>query len=299
MDRFFGDREHGPRPRVEEVISGAAWRAIWALIESRIEDGSFGRAFPVTCDESHAVVATDRAKMLNLAVGLVPGIAAAFENAHLGVNALPPTVAILELIEFCYDRVAAVTARRSHHFWKHDHLTFSQSDGRRMFSDEVNQLLARQGLVYELGLDGKIVRPAPVVLREQLGTELFSTGDDVLDALLEKARRKFLSPREAERRESREHLWDAFERVKTVEHKDKAKGAEMILDRSAAPAVSPVLRASMRSEAKALTELGNNLTIRHHEVGREAIQTSEQVDYLFGRMFSFILLQLKASGRGG
>ena len=50
--------------------------------------------------------------------------------------------------------------------------------------------------------------------------------------MLETARRKFLDPDEAIRREALEKLWDAFERIKTVgPGTDKAAKAEAMLDR--------------------------------------------------------------------
>ncbi len=59
-----------------------------------------------------------------------------------------------------------------------------------------------------------------------------TTGDDVLDALLEAARHKFLNRSLDVRRESLEKLWDAWERLKTVETgKDKKVSAKALLDK--------------------------------------------------------------------
>jgi hypothetical protein len=69
-----------------------------------------------------------------------------------------------------------------------------------------------------------------------------------------------------------------------------------ILDKGAA---EPVLRARLESEARELNFIGNNLMIRHTEVGKPPIAESAQVDYLFHRMFAMIRLLLKSSGRGG
>ena len=45
-DLYFSDREQGPRPRTIEQIGATVWTALRYLIESRIEDGSFGYKFP-------------------------------------------------------------------------------------------------------------------------------------------------------------------------------------------------------------------------------------------------------------
>jgi hypothetical protein len=71
---------------------------------------------------------------------------------------------------------------------------------------------------------------------------------------------------------------------------------EAILDKSAS---EPVLRERLEIEARELNFIGNNLMIRHTEVGKPPIVESAQVDYLFHRMFSMIRLLLKSSGRGG
>lgn len=52
-------------------------------------------------------------------------------------------------------------------------------------------------------------------------------------------------------------------------------------------------------EAMALTSIGNTFRIRHSETDRELLTATEQVDYLFARMFAFIRIVLKAAGRGG
>ena len=57
------------------------------------------------------------------------------------------------------------------------------------------------------------------------------------------------------------------------------------------------MRSALAEEAKALTSLGNSLRIRHSEVTQEMIGCSEQLDWLFVRMLSFVRLLLLASGR--
>jgi hypothetical protein len=54
-------------------------------------------------------------------------------------------------------------------------------------------------------------------LGETLTEFTFASGDQKLDELFETARAKFLDPNPEIRRESVEKLWDAFERLKTLE----------------------------------------------------------------------------------
>ncbi len=104
------------------------------------------------------------------------------------------------------------------------------------------------------------------------------------------------NPRIDQRRDSLEKLWDAFERIKTFEPgDDKKASADALLDRAATP--ESKLRADLASEAAALTKVGNTFRIRHSEVTQEHIQRPETLDWLFGRMFSYLHLLLKMSGR--
>ena len=103
-------------------------------------------------------------------------------------------------------------------------------------------------------------------------------------------------PRESDRRDALDKLWDAFERIKTIEPgANKRAQADLLLDRTTK---APKLRGFLGQEAKALTEIGNGLFIRHSETTQEPVQTPEQIDYLFHRMFSFLRLVLRATGRG-
>ena len=138
--------------------------------------------------------------------------------------------------------------------------------------------------------------PAP--LATSLSSTLFATGDAETDQLLEQARKRITSPKIEDRKDALEKLWDAFERMKTLEAGgNKREQADALLDRAASPGT--LFRQTLAAEAKALTEIGNSFRIRHSEVGQESLSTPEQIDYLFTRMFAFIRQVLKASGRGG
>lgn len=126
----------------------------------------------------------------------------------------------------------------------------------------------------------------------------FRTGDAETNALLEDARRRFLAPKLEDRRDGLEKLWDAFERIKTLEPgANKRVSADALLGRAARPGSK--LRQGLAEEADALTRIGNTHRIRHSEIGQEALETTAQVDFLFSRQFAFIHLVLVSSGRLG
>ena len=84
--------------------------------------------------------------------------------------------------------------------------------------------------------------------------------------MLEAARYKILNRSIDVRRESLEKLWDAWERLKTVEPgRDKRESAGRLLDKAA---TEPTLRTRLEEEAIALTNIGNTFMIRHTEIDK-------------------------------
>jgi hypothetical protein len=179
---------------------------------------------------------------------------------------------------------------------QHTHYTYDKAGGQTRFEEDINRIFERNGLAFNL-VGGEVGRIAPAVFQEALAETVFKTGDAILDEMLESARQKFLNRSFTMRRESLEKLWDAWERLKTVEAgKDKKAKVTVLLDKAGA---EPTFRGILEVEAKSLTELGNTLMIRHSETDKIPIRESVQVDYLFQRMFAMLVLLLKASGRTG
>jgi len=209
----------------------------------------------------------------------------------------PDTYQLLDLVQFCYQKVAKPQRGSWHSYGKHYHLTFDRPAGQAEFREEVNLVFRRHGLVYELADNGQIQRLSPAILRDALATALFNTGDSHLDQMLESARDKFRDRDPAVRKESLEELWDAWERLKTVEPgKDKKESVARLLDKASSEGR---FRDILEQEATELTGIGNSFMIRHTEMDKTPIETSEHVDYLFHRMFALIRLLLRRSGRGG
>jgi AbiJ N-terminal domain 4 len=284
---YFSDREKGPRPRTKETITVVFWDAVVAIIQSLIGDGSFGVSFPETCPDGSGVVGTDVGKLKSILVAEIPGI-----GWPLELHCAPDVLVVLDVLEFTHEHIAKPSPSAHHSFFRHDHLTFDQPAGQTGFRARINRLFARNEMAYEIGDDGKIVRLAPTVLRETLQATLFQTGDGTLDSMLESARHKFLDPDPKVRREANEKLWDAWERLKTIEFGgDKKEQVKTLLDLAA---TEPRFRALLEAEAKALTDVGNNFLIRHSETNRTPIQTAAQVDYLFHRLFSLIWMIMES-----
>jgi hypothetical protein len=84
--------------------------------------------------------------------------------------------------------------------------------------------------------------------------------------------------------------------LKTLEEADKKKSIAKLLAKG-------VTEENMRKRVEAdfieLTDIGNKFMIRHTEVGKVPVSSSEDVDYLFHRVFSAIRRILRGTGRGG
>lgn len=196
----------------------------------------------------------------------------------------------------CWSTAGNMWLRRSQanttHIFLHNHYSYDQAAGRQHLAAEVNRLLEHNGIAFELR-EGQVERIAPTVLQDVLVASTFRTGDDTLDHLLSTAREKFLNRDLTIRREALEKLWDAWERVKSLSHPNKAQSVRMLLDHAV---TEPNLRERVEIEARQLTDIGNAFLIRHTEVGKPPIVESRHVDYLFHRLFSMIRMLLVARG---
>ena len=276
-----------------DAIDERVWRGLRSLIQGGIEDGSFGYRFPEECPDRGAASGCDWQAFGQVLQAEVPDI-----DWPVPDRELPPTDVILDVLVFCASAVGEPIKGTYHSFFKHHHLRWDRAAGLARFRSDVNRIFARNSVAYELTAEGRARRLLPEPLEKALRSAVFKTGDDETDRLLEAARHRIASPKEDDRRDALEKLWDAFERLKTLEPgSDKRAQADALLDRAAAPGTR--FRKMLGEEARALTGIGNTFRIRHSEVNQERLGSPEQVDYVFGRMFAFVRMVLKATGRGG
>ena len=288
---YFSDREYGPRPQNSEEINENAWGGLKAAVENCVEDGSFAKAFPRQCEDGGGVHATDERRFSDSLKSHTPKIEWPLRNNDDSLD----TRAVLDMLEFCHERVAAPEQiGRYHDYFGHTHLQFDKPRGQAEFREEVNTIFARNGIAFELTESGRIERTLPPVLGDLVRDTTFQTEDDGLDEYLDKAKTKFLNPDPAMHREARESLWDAWERLKSIEYPgDKKKSINALLDRAAAD----LFRKHLDTEARELTCIGNKFRIRHSETDKKPLDEPHHVDYMFYRLFAMIHMLLVASGK--
>ncbi len=293
MTDYFSNRQIGSNPRIEEKIDQVAWDGILSLIQIKIDDGSLAYGFPSHCHDGNAIDGTNgsafsarvRAEIHDLA-GKDP------YSWEPPPDSLPSTLAILDFIEFIARNIGEPTQVGWHDYFSHQHLKLNREAGLKKFVEDINRIFSRNGLAYELGESGAIERTVPAPMAELVRRAGFHTGDDALDGLLDTAIDRFLSPKPEARQDAMEKLWDAFERLKTIEGgKDKKARAAALIDRAISDD-APGFRSVVETEFKAMTKVGNELRIRHSEVGHEPVGETGEKDYLFMRLYSLKGLSL-------
>lgn len=292
MRKLFTERLGGIAPRAQEELNPTSASGILSIIEAKVDQNWFGQVFPFECQDGGLNAGCDVSKLK----GALEAYNLVWPEEWRRAEKIPADGQIFDLVEFSYEHVAFPEPYQFHSYWRHDHFNYDQEKGRAVFTEEINRVFERHGIAFEL-VEGEVTRMAPTGLQEALAETVFRTGDAELNRLLETARQKFLNRSLDVRKEGLEKLWDAWERLKTIEPgSDKKLMAKAILDKAAD---EPVLRERLEIEARELNFIGNNMMIRHTEVGKPPIAESAQVDYLFHRMFAMIRLLLRSSSRGG
>lgn len=147
--------------------------------------------------------------------------------------------------------------------------------------------------MYELSRQLQIIRTGTPAVQQVLEQLRPASGDAELDGLLLHAKELFLSRKEKERGLALDKLWDGFTRLKTIDVQgNKKQSANVRLGNIK----NEAFREVTSNEMLALTDVGNDFMIRHHETGTHTVPP-EAYDYLFARMGSLIVYLLKVSDR--
>ncbi|WKX19346.1 hypothetical protein [Streptomyces sp. HUAS CX7] len=229
-------------------------------------------------------------------------------RSPLDPGKVPATATALDLIDFVALHIDQPTSRSSHNWnFDHTHYSFHQPDyfydteltpGQVQLRHDIDLLFARNGIAYTVGDDMRVRRLGPPEALPLISDFRPSTGDPQLDSKLKDAMERFLSRDSVDRQDALEKLWDAFERLKTLElgggTLKKASVSQLL---TLASSGSVPFRELLDAEFKTLTRIGNDFTIRHHEHDKEDVPTDAAIDYLFMRLVSAISLVLRHTGR--
>ena len=197
------------------------------------------------------------------------------------------------MVEYIHHNIKDVRKIGNYHtFFKHYHYSIDdRGANRKAFQEKINELFERNGLNYTLTDIGQIERVVPLPLNLIIH-RVVNTKDSELNRLVSDAAGKIRLPKLEDRKLALDKLWDAFERSKTYFLEDgkvdKRKSVDRVLDKLSGNDTN--FRQLLNDECLALTKIGNDYQIRHFEKGKIAIENSDEIDYLFYRMFSYINL---------
>lgn len=202
--------------------------------------------------------------------------------------------ALLDFIEFFAQNVRDVEIGSFHSYFGHHHLSLLETQGVfNSFRDEINGIFEKTGLLYIL-TEKKIVER--IIENSPLSAEIEAQQQQISEVgtreLMKDAIALFKTPHPSARQDSVEKIWDALEHLKTYYTTlDKKNSAAKIVSDMAHGQVEFI--DLFNSEFKALTDIGNNFRIRHHETNKIDISDSNYYDYFFNRCLSLIALAIQ------
>lgn len=202
--------------------------------------------------------------------------------------------ALLDFIELFAQNVRDITIGSFHSYWGHHHITCRSSNIIcSQFCDEINGIFQKTGLLYELNTNlqvERIVENSPVT--PTVESAIATVKEAGTRELLQEAILLHRSPCPTDIRNAVEKLWDAYERLKTYyTTMNKAKSAEKIVNDIADGQASYITL--FDTEFRALTKIGNDFRIRHHETDKVEITDVRYYDYFFNRCLSLIALAIQ------
>ena len=202
--------------------------------------------------------------------------------------------ALLDYVEFMANNVKDIRINDFHSYFGHHHL--SLLDTQEVFTEfctEINDIFQKTGLLYILTNEKiveRIVENSP--LNQEIVSNISQISEDGTRDLLKDAIALYKTPNSCARQDSVEKIWDALERLKTyyttMNKRDSA--SKIVNDMANGTAEFITL---FDEEFKALTTIGNNFRIRHHETNKIDITDVKHYDYFFNRCLSLIGLAIQ------
>lgn len=197
--------------------------------------------------------------------------------------------ALFDLIEFIAQNIRDITSKNYHSYYRHYDISFGTTNGSASkFVEEINNIFDKTGLLYRLTTNLEIERiEETAVLSEEIVSNISAIKETGLKELLITAIQKHKSPYLADQKDAVEKIWDALERLKTYYTTlDKKASVTQIVNDIASGQTSYIDLFNL--EFKALTDIGNNYRIRHHETNKIDITDIRHYDYFFNRCLSLI-----------
>lgn len=203
--------------------------------------------------------------------------------------------ALLDYIEYIAKNIQDIEKKWNNEIYKNYEIitSYKSSNIFKNFKLEINEIFEKAGLLYKL-TDKKIIERVPLNMPFNLKMENIckSAPEIGVKKLLEDAIALYKTPDPKTRQDSIEKLWDALERLKTYYKELDKKSSINNLLKVISNNNNNFLEL-FDNEFKALTNIGNNYRIRHHETNKIEITDMRYYDYLFNRCVSLIALSIQ------
>lgn len=205
------------------------------------------------------------------AINLAPAEISPCSDADLLASHFTPF--LFDVIELQYDELSSG-----------EKVPFQEALNNSFRRDNLSFRLSDRGLI-ELQIDHEVLSP-------EIIQQLEKVSEPGLHDLLTEAVEKHMQPSIHSHRDAVEKIWDALERLKTYyPDLSKNKSAEKIINQMSSG--NKEFSELFNTEFKALTDIGNNFRIRHHETNRVDIVDPRHYDYFFNRCLSLIALAIQ------
>lgn len=318
-ETLYSDRTQGTASRNKEFLPENTAKALLSLVQNKINTNWFAREFPKKCPDCNAIVGTDEMRLRTNLDGTIEGLnnpldkviysskrkglsigseeSAYYNNMHENISIEDHV--IFDLLEYAAERIAKPEEDAWHDYFKHYHLQFDEKDGRKEFQEEVNRLLLRGNSVYEFALIDGLLRIRRLVTPEvqRLINELRpDTKDAGLDNLIVESCNRYLSRKVEDRKIGLDRLWDALDRLKTIDIPGKGNKRDSTVQ-LLAYINDEDLRKIIEKDMCEINSIGNDVfQIRHYETDKLPVPL-EGYDYLFSRLSNLIITLLHVSNR--
>lgn len=298
---YYTER-HGMRVPIErtEVITYEMYALIFDCCERYFDNIAW--KYPEECPDGNGCCGLDRSK---LSIALRFEIPALFQNES-GVIDKPQKehyyrdadeydqYGLLDFVEFMFATVRNISNRFWHGYYRHYDLSFENARGiSSSFRDDINAIFNKTGLLYVLSDFGMVERVNENgVLSKEIENAVTHVSEKGLKELLQEAILLYKTPGPQARKDSVEKIWDALERLKTyyTTMDKKASASKMVNDMAGGQSDFNSL---FTDEFLALTKIGNNYRIRHHETDKIDITDVRHYDYFFNRCLALISLAIQ------
>ena len=298
--KLFTDR-HGMRVVVPptETITVEMYSLILSCCEKYYENLS--HIFPDKCPDGNICCGLNYSGFLNMILFEIPSLLRDSNNIiispqchYSGSEDSFNQYALLDFIEYIAQNCKDFLVEGYHSYFNHHHVSFLETnDVFVKYREEINNIFYKTRLMFTLTEQKTVERTIEKsVLTPDIENIIQTVSEVGIKQLLNESIIMFKHRDPSKRQYAVEKIWDALERLKTYyKGLDKKASLEKVL--SAMSSGENEFKTLFNNEFLALTAIGNEFRIRHHETNKIDILDTKHYDYFFNRCLALIALAIE------